>query len=65
MIGPTLLQPAIGWTLDRQWSGAMAGGVRTYSTVAFQTAFGMIVAWAVLSCLLIAFTKETGCHQTA
>jgi nitrate/nitrite transporter NarK len=65
MIGPTLLQPAIGWALDRQWSGAMAGGVRTYSSTAFQTAFGMIVAWAVLSCLLIAFTKETGCRQTA
>jgi sugar phosphate permease len=65
MIGPTLLQPAIGWALDRQWSGAMAGGVRTYSSAAFQTAFGMIVAWAVLSCLLIAFTKETGCRQTA
>jgi sugar phosphate permease len=65
MIGPTLLQPAIGWALDRQWSGAMASGVRTYSSAAFQTAFGMIVAWAVLSCLLIAFTRETGCRQTA
>jgi sugar phosphate permease len=65
MIGPTLLQPAIGWALDRQWSGAMAGGVRTYSSAAFETAFGMIVAWAVFSCLLIAFTKETGCRQTA
>ena len=43
----------------------MAGGVRTYSSAAFQTAFGMIVVWAVLSCLLIAFTKETGCRQTA
>jgi len=65
MIGPTLLQPAIGWALDRQWSGAMAGGVRVYSSAAFQSAFAMIVAWAVLSALLIAFTKETECRQAA
>jgi MFS family permease len=65
MIGPTLLQPAIGWALDRQWSGAMAGGVHIYSADAFEAAFGMIVAWAVLSCVLIAFTRETGCRQAA
>jgi hypothetical protein len=25
----------------------------------------MIVAWSVLTCVLIALTKETGCRQTA
>jgi len=65
MLGPTLLQPAIGWALDRTWSGAMAGGVRLYSVDAFGAAFAMIVAWSLLSCLLIAITRETGCRQTA
>src|SRR3954468_17838557 len=65
MLGPTLLQPAIGRVLDARWSGALAGTVRVYSAEAFQAAFSMIVIWSVLTCLLIAFTKETGCGQTA
>ena len=65
MLGPTFLQPAIGWVLDRRWSGAFAGGARVYSVDAFHTAFMLIVGWAVLSCILIAFTKDTACRQTA
>jgi len=65
MLGPTLLQPAIGWALDRRWTGALAGGVRLYTVDAFSAAFTMIVAWSLLSCLLIAITRETGCRQTA
>jgi sugar phosphate permease len=65
MLGPTLLQPAIGWALDRRWSGALANGVRLYTVDAFTAAFAMIVAWSLLSCLLIAITRETGCRQTA
>jgi len=65
MLGPTLLQPAIGWALDRSWTGAMAGGVRLYGVDAFGAAFAMIVAWSLLSCLLIAITRETDCRQTA
>jgi MFS family permease len=65
MLGPTFLQPAIGWVLDQRWSGAFAGGARVYSVDAFHTAFALIVGWAVLSCILIAFTKDTVCRQTA
>jgi MFS family permease len=65
MLGPTFLQPAIGWVLDRHWSGAFAGGARVYSVDAFHTAFMLIAGWAVLSCILIAFTKDTVCRQTA
>ena len=31
----------------------------------FGIAIVLIVVWAVLSALLIAFTKETGCRQAA
>jgi len=65
MLGPTILQPAIGRVLDQRWTGAMSHGVRAYSVEAFQAAFAMIVAWSLLSCLLIAFTRETGCRQAA
>ena len=65
MLGPDA--PAAG---DRPGAGSAlvrraGGGARVYSVEAFQTAFVMIVAWAVLSCLLIAFTRETRCRQTA
>jgi MFS family permease len=65
MLGPTFLQPAIGWVLDQRWSGEFAGGARLYSVDAFHTAFALIAGWAVLSCILIAFTKDTVCRQTA
>jgi nitrate/nitrite transporter NarK len=63
MLGPTLLQPAIGRVLDQRWAGAIGQGVRAYPVDAFQAAFAMIVAWSLLSCLLIAFTAETRCRQ--
>jgi MFS family permease len=64
MLGPTILQPAIGWVLDQRWAGAMTNGVRSYSVDAFQSAFAMIVAWSLISCLLTAFTEETRCRQS-
>jgi sugar phosphate permease len=65
MLGPTVLQPVIGWMLDRHWTGAFDGGARVYSVDAFHAAFALIVAWAVLTCVLIALSKDTGCRQTA
>jgi sugar phosphate permease len=65
MLGPTILQPAIGRVLDDRWAGAMANGVRVYAVDAFHTGFAMIVAWSMLSCLLIALTRETRCRQSA
>lgn len=64
MIGPTLLQPAIGWILDQRWAGTMVNGLRVYETAAFRTAFVLIVAWSALGCVLIALTRETRCAQT-
>jgi MFS family permease len=61
MIGPTLLQPAIGIILDRQWSGAMAGGLRVYTTQEYGYGFALIVAWLALTCVLLALTRETYC----
>jgi MFS family permease len=63
MMGPTLLQPGIGWILDKEWSGEMANGLRVYGIDAFQAGFLLIVGWAVLACLLISCTKETWCKQ--
>lgn len=64
MMGPMLLQPAMGWILDLHWSGAMENGVRIYDLAAYRWAFGLMLGWSVLSCILLAFTRETGCRQT-
>ena len=65
MLGPTILQPAIGRVLDQHWAGAMSSGVRIYSVDAFQAGFAMIVVWSALTCLLIACTRETRCRPSA
>jgi MFS family permease len=64
MMGPMLLQPAIGWVLDRYWQGALENGVRVYSLNAYQAGFGLMVAWAALSVILLFFTRETFCKPS-
>lgn len=64
MVGPTLLQPAIGIILDRRWSGATADGLRVYTTQDFGAAFALIVAWATLTVVLLSLTKETYCKPS-
>jgi sugar phosphate permease len=63
MLGPTLLQPAIGWMLDKRWTGEISNGSRVYGVGAFQAAFVLIVLWSTLSSILISLTKETYCEQ--
>jgi MFS family permease len=65
MIGPMLLQPAIGQLLERNWSGQMANGARIYDLHAYHSALLLIVCWATLSCVLIASTRETFCRAHA
>jgi MFS family permease len=65
MIGPTLLQPGIGWILDRMWGGKMADGLRVYDLSAFETGFLLMIGWSILACILVGFTKETYCKQSA
>jgi MFS family permease len=62
MLGPTLLQPAVGWMLDRNWNGEMVNGVKIYSLKAYHTGFTLMIVWAVLSFGLLFFTRETYCR---
>jgi MFS family permease len=65
MMGPMLLQPGMGWMLDRAWQGEMADGVRIYSLDAYQGGFGLMLAWLALALVLILFTRETHCRHTS
>ncbi|MCP3873749.1 MAG: MFS transporter [Desulfobacteraceae bacterium] len=63
MMGPTLLQPIVGKILDNHWSGQMLNGVRTYSLDAYEYGFIPMMGWAIISVVLLFFTKETNCRQ--
>jgi MFS family permease len=64
MMGPMILQPAVGWVLDRMWTGDMEMGVRVYDVAAYRSGFGLMLGWVALSFVLLLFTRETGCQQT-
>ena len=63
MLGGLLMQPLVGFVLDRRWDGRMADGVRVYDFSAYQSGFALILAWGALSLVLFAFTRETNCRQ--
>lgn len=63
MLGPMLLQPTVGWVLDRQWQGTMVAGVRTYELNAFRAGFTFMLVWAVLALVCVVFSRETHCRQ--
>jgi MFS family permease len=65
ILGPTLLQPSVGWMLDRNWSGDLVEGVRIYSLTAYHSGFALMIAWALVAFGLLFFTKETYCRQQA
>ncbi len=63
MLGPMVLQPAVGWMLDRHWAGELVAGARTYGVEAYRAGFALMLGWALLATLLILFTRETHCRQ--
>lgn len=63
MMGPMVLQPAVGWVLDRMWDGQLSMGTRVYDLTAYRYGFSLLLIWIVLSFFLLLFTQETGCRQ--
>ncbi|MDZ4164409.1 MAG: MFS transporter [Smithellaceae bacterium] len=64
MMGPMILQPAVGLILDLGWRGEMVGGVRIYGLAAYRQGFALMMLWSLLAFALIYFTRETHCRQT-
>jgi MFS family permease len=64
MVGGMVMQPLIGWTLDRHWQGAAANGARIYSFEAYRSGFALLLIWGAVSVVLLLFTRETHCRQT-
>lgn len=64
MIGPTIMQPTVGWILDKKWQGAVLNGVRVYGLDAYQAGFSLMIAGSLASFIFIFFTRETYREQT-
>lgn len=62
MLGPTLLQPAVGWMLDRNWNGDMLNGAKIYSLESYHAGFILMIVWVALAFGSLFFTKETYCQ---
>ena len=65
MTGPMILQPAVGLVLDSLWTGNLSEGVRVYDAAAYRSGFSIMLAWIVISFVLLFFTRETHCRQMA
>ncbi len=64
ILGVMILQPAIGWLLDRNWQGGLAAGVKIYDLAAYRSGFSLIIVLSTLSVLACALTSETHCRQS-
>lgn len=63
LLGGVLLQPGIGWLLDKYWNGAEEAGVRLYDAATWQTGFTLLFATVLIALLLVPFIRETHCRQ--
>ena len=52
MVGAALMQPLVGWILDRNWQGVMTEGARVYDAAAYQQAFGVLVFCGVAAVVI-------------
>ena len=63
MIGGMVMQPAVGWVLDRTWAGTLADGAPVYAFAAYRAGFALMLAWLAVAVVLAALTRETHCRQ--
>jgi sugar phosphate permease len=63
MLGGMLMQPAVGWVLDRSWGGETLNGARIYSFDAYRAGFLLLLVWLGLAVVLALLTRETHARQ--
>lgn len=63
MLGPLLLQPAVGLVLDLRAGGAAEAGARVHALSAWRAGFVPLMVWVAVSLVAILFTRETHCRQ--
>lgn len=58
MTGPMVLQPLVGFLLDRAWDGTLRDGARVYPEAAWRLGLSPLVVWLAISAVLILRTRE-------
>jgi MFS family permease len=62
-LGPAILQPAVGWLMERTWDGRMEAGVRIYSATDWKNGLLLLTVAAVAGWFATLLVRETGCRN--
>jgi sugar phosphate permease len=65
LMGGMFLQPAVGWMLDRHWSGTLANGARIYDAAAYQAGFALLFVTVAIALVGLLFARESYCKQVS
>lgn len=58
-----ILQPLVGWLLDRGWHGELVEGARRYAPGDYRLALGVLLALTVAGVVAALFLRETNCRN--
>lgn len=61
-LGAGILQPLVGWVMDRAWDGSMLQGVRIYTPQNYQSGLLIMFAFALCGLIGACFIRETYCR---
>ncbi len=61
-LGAAILQPLVGWVMDRGWDGTTLEGARVYSQHNYQIGLGIMLAFALAGWWGSWFIRETYCR---
>lgn len=62
-LGGGILQPLVGWVMDRSWDGTVQNGVRIYAAADYANGLKLLAAAAILGWVAALFIRETGCRN--
>ena len=62
-LGPAILQPMVGWLMERSWDGRMDAGVRIYSAADWRNGLLLLTAAAIAGWCATLLVQETGCRN--
>ena len=61
-LGAAILQPLVGWAMDRGWDGRSLAGARVYSEQNYQVGLGIMLGFAIVGLLGAMTIRETNCR---
>jgi predicted MFS family arabinose efflux permease len=62
-LGAAVLQPLVGWCIERTWDGTMENGIRVYPAAAYGEGMALLAFAACAGWLALFLVRETGCRN--